>query len=234
MKISENSKPIPALILFAIGILSGLIFSVLAIWADYESSSYGFLKRATTQLKGLSCPILMNREETGTIKLKITNIMDRKISPSVRVETSTRLELTSEIESFELEPGESRTLTWTVNSENIDLKQFIFTKALIYSAYPMPDQENTCGIFIVSTPLKGIWITAFLLITSLLCTGYGSFILYKNKPQLKQISQLLFIAGTCLLLLINSFVGSWIFSVVLLVLLLLLIIITIGAFTTGE
>lgn len=230
----KTSKPIFALILFSLGILFGLIFSVLAVWADYEATSYGFLKRANTQLKGLSCPILMNRDETGTIKLKVTNTTDRKISPSVRMETSTRLELTSEIESFELEPGESRVLTWTVNSENIDLKQFIFTKALIYSAYPMPDQENTCGIFILPISIKGNSITAFFVILSLLCTGIGSFLLYKNRPQLKQISQLLFIAGISLALLINSFLGSWIFSVILLVLLLLLIIITIGSFTAEE
>lgn len=174
----------------------------------------------------------MNKNETGTIKLNVTNTADRKISPSVRIETSTRLELTSEIESFELEPGQSRTLTWTVNSENIDLQQFIFTKALIYSAYPMPDQENTCGIFIVPTSIKGNLITAFLVIVSLLCTGSGIFLLYKNKP--KQISQLLFIAGISLLLIINSFFGSWILSVILLVLLILLIIITIGAFTTEQ
>jgi hypothetical protein len=231
MKISKLTF---ALIIFSVGILSGLIFSVLAVWADYEATSYGFLKRATTQLKGLSCPILMNRDETGTIKLTVKNTTERKISPSVRMETSTRLELTSEIESFELEPGESRTLTWTVNSENIDLKQFIFTKALIYSAYPMPDQENTCGVFIIPTSIKGDLISAFFVILYLLCTGIGSLLLYKNKPQIKQINQLLFIAGLSLALLINCFLGSWIFSVILLVLLLLLTIITIGAFTAEE
>jgi hypothetical protein len=35
-------------ILYTVGILLGITLATLATWADYESASYGFARRATT------------------------------------------------------------------------------------------------------------------------------------------------------------------------------------------
>jgi hypothetical protein len=228
-----KTKPILAFIFFFIGISLGIAITVIAIWGDFEAASYGFSNRASMFLKGLSCPILMTRDEVGNVKLKITNKTDRNISPDIRMEFSARFSRPTASESIELAPGESRTLTWTIDSENIDLGQFIFAKALIYSAAPMPDQENTCGVLVLSTAGKGVWITAILTIICLFSLGGGSFLLYTVRPPLKQKNQILFVAGITLLLLAISFLGWWLQAVVLLAILVLMIVIMLGTFASG-
>lgn len=222
--------PTLALSLLAIGIFLGIALSVMAAWPDLEASFYGFSNQAHRTLPGLSCPILMTKDEVGIVKLKVTNNTDQKVSPTVRMEFSTQLVLATASESIQLAPGESRTLTWTVDAENIDLGKFIFAKALIYGAYPMPSRENTCGTYVLPVPGNGIWITNILTTLCLLCLGSGSFFLYKIEPPIKQANLFRLTAVIILLLLVISFLGWWLQTIFLLAILLLIIVIGLGTF----
>lgn len=213
-------------ILYFLGILLGITLSTLAAWADYESTSYGFLRRAKTPFRGLSCPILMTRDETRTIKIKLTNSTEKKISPSIRTEISTKLVADSKLEFFELEPDESLLIERTINAENIDLGQFIFVKAAVFSSYPLPDQENTCGVFILPIHGNGTTILIFTSMISLLSTLTGLFFLYKSNYPKKHIYPLLFIATAIILAMTFSFLGLWIQATLMIVLAILTVFIT--------
>src|SRR5215212_3944676 len=84
-------KPLFSILLVLAGILIGLLFALLAVWADYEATAYGFLKRANTPLRGLRCPVFIGRNERATVSIKVSNPTDQTISPSVRSELSTPL-----------------------------------------------------------------------------------------------------------------------------------------------
>ena len=213
-------------ILYVVGVLLGLTLSTLASWADYEATSYGFVRRAQMPFKGLTCPILMTRDETQTIKVRFTNITGKKISPSIRTEISTKLAADSKLEFFELKPGETLLVERTIGSENIDLGQFIFVKAAVFSSFPLPDQENTCGVFILPIRGNGPVILILVSILSLIFTFISIFFLYRSDHPKKHIYPLTFIAVAMTLALVFSFLGSWIPTVLMLVLVVLTIFIT--------
>jgi hypothetical protein len=228
MKTQTQPKPTLALILLVIGILLGITLSVVATWADFEAAFYGFTKQAKTPLSGLSCPILMANNESRTISVKITNQTVEAISPSVKAEISTSLEPATTLEFIDLAPGESRTFTWTIGPENIDLRQFIFAKVLVFSAYPMPDEENTCGVFILPVRGNGTWILIVATIISVLSLGSGAWLLYKKDLPAKQIRPILFLVTVILLTLVTSFLGLWIQSIALLAITVLMIFIILS------
>lgn len=213
-------------ILYAVGILLGVTIATLAIWADYEAASYGFPRRAQTPFKGLSCPIFMTRNETQTIQIRLTNSTEKKISPSIRTEISTKLVTDEKLEFFELGPGESLLVERTIDSENIDLGQFIFAQTSIFSAHPLPDQENTCGVFILPMGGNGTVILIVISLISLISTIMGLFLLNKSNVPKKIFYPLGFIAIVMVLAMTCSFLGLWIQGILMLVLAILTVFIT--------
>ena len=228
MKKSFSTLPI---VLFGLGVLLGITLSTLAAWADYESASYGFAHRANSPFRGLSCPILMTQGESQTVKIKMTNTSGRAIHLSMRTEISTRLTPDTQLEFFDLAPGESMQAQRTIGPDNVDFGQFIFVKAGIFSAYPLPDQENTCGIFILPMQGNGFTILITTTILSILLIAGGMFMFRKIDGVKRNFNGLLFIAVATLLAMVFSFSGLWIQSTLLLVLAILAGFIMLGVTT---
>lgn len=210
-----------SILIFAIGVLIGLTLATLATWPDFEASSYDFARNTNTPLNGLRCPILLNRNETGTVSLTVSNTTDKLLTPSVKTQISTRDDPNSFLESIRLAAGESKRLEWTIGPENIDLEYFIFAKALVYASYPIPNREATCGTFIMDLPFGG---TSFLiLMVTLSLTGMGSGLYMLNKINQRSertemnLRPMYFLAVLILLALIVSFMGWWIQSIVVIV-----------------
>lgn len=206
------------LILYVIGILMGMTLATLATWADYESTSYGFLRRAQTPFKGLTCPIFMARDETQIVKIKLTNTTGKKISPSIRTEISTRLTADSKLEFFELKPGESLHMERSIGPDNIDLGQFIFVKVGVFSSHPLPDQESTCGVFILPMNGNGTLLLIIATIVSLFVSGGSLFLMRKDGQPEKSVRPLVFIAAVTLLAMTLAFLGAWIPAALMIVL----------------
>ncbi len=215
---------------FFAGILLGLTLSVLSMWADFESNFYGFTKQTKPAFYGLSCPILMTANESGTISITITNTSAKPISANVRTEISSKLVPIKTIEFIPIAPGETATLYKTINAENIDLKQFIFAKVLVYSVYPMPDQESTCGVFILPMRGNGTLILIAGTILSLLFTAGGIYFLHKNSLPARRLNPLLFITALIIPTMFFSYLGWWVLTVFLIVVLTLTLVVTSGDF----
>jgi hypothetical protein len=216
--IMQKPKHIFHFILYFIGVLLGITLATLSTWADYESTAYGFPRRAQTPFKGLSCPILMTRDETQTIKIRLTNSTEKKLSPSIRTEISTRVTADSKLEFFELAPGESLLVERIIGPQNIDLGQFIFVQASVFSSYPLPNRESTCGVFILPMQGNGTLILIAATILSLLFSAGGLFQLRQDGQPEKSIRPLLFIAIVMTLAMTLAFLGAWIPAALMIVL----------------
>ena len=219
-------------ILFTLGVLSGLILTTLSTWADLEASYYGFSRRASSGLSGFSCPILMTANESNVISLKLNNTTGGKISPTILVETSSPVTAFEFTENLELAAGERKTLEWSVGPGNLDLKRFIFAKALVYSAYPLPDSETTCGIFVLKLPGNGVVITWGMIVLSLFGMGIGLYGAYQAQGPKQRgvdvIRQLIFLSLIVLLGLFAAFMGWWILGMSVLVVSVLFVAISVG------
>jgi hypothetical protein len=209
MKENKNQRQpqFPWIVALA-GILLGLLLSLLAVWADYESTSYGFPRRAQAPFRGLTCPVFLGRNESAKVSLKISNPTDRNLSPGVRTEISTAGEPISEVEAISLAPGEQRTLQRTVGPENVDLGMFIFVDALVYSVYPMPDRETTCGILVLPIA-NGTYPLILGTLLSILCMAVGAYLLHKSDLPSRRSPSLFFLVITTLLAMLLGYIGLW-------------------------
>jgi len=218
---------------YGMGVIVGFFLIFVAAWADMEASAYDFPRLANAGLGGLRCPVLMTPDETSTIALDVSNPTEGQISPSIRTLISTRRLPEEFLDGIQLTPGESKRLEWTVDAENIDLGSFIFAKVLLYSAYPLPTQEATCGIFILDLPGTGRMIVPVMMTLSLISMGWGLYringLRTANERLRKHMGSMTFLAILIGLGIALSFIGGWIFSLLVLVVSLLLIIILLGS-----
>jgi len=216
-------------VIYALGVLVGLGLAVIATWADVEANFYGFPRRANNALGGLRCPVILSRNETGVVSLRVSNPTDRTLSPSVKTEISTPILAESFLKSVRLAPGESSRLEWRVGPENIDLEYFIFVKVLVYAFYPIPDRETTCGTFIMDLPLSGSTFLSLMVTLSLTAMGIALYLLYRSRARIPQAAAVLppltFLALVIILAFVISFIGWWIQATVALVIAVLAIFI---------
>ena len=223
---------------YIFGIVIGLYLIVIATWADMESAFYGFPRLAEAGLGGFSCPVLMTPNDTNKVSLRVSNPLDQSISPSIKIMISTSTMADEFLENVELAPGESKILEWTVGPDNIDLEHFIFAKVLMYSAYPLPSKEDTCGIFIVNLPVSGKILLPILVVISLLGMGWGIYgmnrIGVSNGWLEKKFRPMAFLAIIVALGFIVSFMVGWIPSILLLAVAVLMVFILLGSFFMNE
>jgi len=236
-----KNKRISPLIIFlgyAVGVAIGLYLIIIATWADMESAFYGFPRLAEAGLGGFNCPVLMTPNDTNTISLKVSNPTDQAISPAIKTMISTSTVAEEYIENIQLAPGKTKRLEWVVDSDNIDLGKFIFAQTLMYSAYPLPSKEDTCGIFIVNLPGSGKVILPILVIASLLGMGWGLYVARKpgasNGWAEKHIRPMSFLAIVIALGFVVSFEVGWIPSILVLAVALLMVFILLGSFIMSE
>jgi hypothetical protein len=218
-----------AVVLALAGVFIGLLLAVFSTWADYESTSYGFMKRANTPFRGLSCPMFIGRNESRTVSVRVSNPTDRTLSPSVRIEISTLVDPDSKIDFVTLAPGEQATIQRAVGPENIDLGSFIFVSALVSTSYPIPDRETTCGIFVLPIPQGSSLVLYLGTAISLLCMSSGLLTLYKKGTLAGRVRSIILIVILTLVMMLFSFLGLWLPATLLLVLLILFLVISLGA-----
>ena len=222
-------------IIFYTGALIGLVLTGLATWADLEAAMYGFDLTGGQRLTTLRCPILMTANETSSFSVKVTNPTDDKHSPYIITDVTTRLAPVSSYTPLVLAPHESKQVEWTIGPDNLELHRFIFAYARVYGYYPLPNRENTCGIFIVNLPTNGKVITWSMVGLSLMGIGVGLYGIAKTQsPEQSRRGDILrykLLAVLVVAGIITSFIGGWFLGGILLVVSPLAMI--ISAFSIG-
>lgn len=215
------------------GIWVGWLLSLLAVWADYESTSYGFLRRAQAPFRGLTCPVFVGKNESSVVSLKVSNPTDRTLSPGVWTQISTASELDSKIEHIQLAPGEQVTLHRSVGPQNVDLGMFIFVDTLVYAVHPLPDRETTCGILVLPIANGSNLLIGGTAISIFLMAG-GMYLLYKNGWLSRRSRSILFMVTATLLGMSFGYLGWWLVSLLLIILSFLTLLIRAGDFFTSQ
>jgi hypothetical protein len=221
MKINQTTSTLGAL-LYILAVIAGFFLTGISTWGDMEADSYGFPRRANSSLRGLACPILLTRNETGAISLRVSNPTDQPLHPSARTEISAAFEPEVFIESIDLAPGESKRLEWTLKPENVVLGNFILSNVQVYASYPIPNREKTCGILIMNLPGSGGIIVTALAAFTLIGLGWGLYLMNRSglRKNLAPLTwnAILFLAVLIIIGLFLSAMGSWVPSIGVLVL----------------
>jgi hypothetical protein len=226
MQSHDPSKRILGIFLFTAGLLLGTLLTAALTWASLEATFYGFQRLPGDSFDGLTCPALMTPHETGTILVEIRNSSNKIIDPIIRIDVSTRGVPDSQQALLTLQPGEAGKFERTITAENIDLRTFIFAKAYRYPAYPLPNAEATCGIFVLDLPiLNGKQLFYLWLVLSLVLVPSGLWMWSSSlRPESagRMINAAKMLAVLVLFGLLVSIKGVWMMGLLSLAVILLM------------
>jgi hypothetical protein len=233
---------ITGLILFGLGILTGALFYGNAAWGDFEAYLFDPDNRGNTQLRALSCPVLISPGETGIITAAIHNPTRSTVKPILKANISQGF-VTLKMEDkriLTLAPGETISLQWPVTAEEAAWDRFVLFKISSF-AYPTPSQVGSCGVVVTHLfGLPGAAAAALETGLSLALSITGLLLwLFANRPLLQSRSiNMLAVLVTLLIILgiglISSFLGWWIVGGLCLLLSFLVSIVATGYFITSA
>jgi len=137
--------------LFFLGVVMGLILSVIAIWNNFESTSYYFAGVKHDPFKGLRCPIMIAPSEKGIVTAVFNNPTDEEDNFYYRAEISGRAFSTRQIEAHvAVPPHQAKSVRLSVDVHDIDLLFFILIKITILPNSVRSTQESTCGSMVTN------------------------------------------------------------------------------------
>ena len=143
----NNSARITAALIYAVGVLLGLVFLALTVWSDLEATLFESWLRADKPISTLSCPVMITRDEVGVVSITVDNSLDREITVLVRTHISDGfLTLIREIDTRPTIPaGEAETLTYEIEADNAVWGLFVLNRVYVASTYPVPSRGNVRG-----------------------------------------------------------------------------------------
>lgn len=240
MNLSEKTIHKFSFILFYLGVIIGLLLYAGAAWADYESILFDVQVSADKPAWSLKCPIMISPQETGQIRYSIKNNGEKKVERRMQVHISHGYVsyIDEEWVSVELQPGESKSLSWDFNAENAAWERMVLMRLYILSRYPLPSQTSTCGVLVMDIlGLSGGLITGLACIFSVLWMGLGIY-LYRGaagsikKPETARI--LMTTCGIVVFGLISALAGWWVFEILAVVGSILLILVSAGYYFANS
>lgn len=216
----QNVLRIAGFLLFALGMVIGMLFYGSATWADIEAFLFDSSFSADKPLSTLSCPTIIGPGETGVLKATFTNPSDKTFRPRIRARfTAGLVSLMREEETrLSLEPGQSQQLEWKVTGEDAVWGNFILARVYQFRQYPQPSLSATCGVLVVDfLGLGGKWLTALAVANSLLWMLVGASLWMAGSRPLLRHSQTTTQAMLALIVVVvlgiaGSLTGLWLLS----------------------
>ncbi|MCL7452930.1 MAG: hypothetical protein M8467_07750 [Anaerolineae bacterium] len=232
-----------SMLLFSIGLLLGLALSTVAVWADIEAMRFdrGLTLLRDASLSTLRCPVILDSEKTGTVRASIKNSLDRPVTLLIRAHVSRYLTLMREdVTRLRLEAGETQSLEWAVDSEDIVYEHLILVKVHQHRSYPLLGRTGSCGIVVLDLPgLTGPQVVAGAVAGSLLGIALGLGLwLATARPlgasNLEVVRAMGVVAASAVLVMIASLLGWWLLGGLALIATLLLIGAVVGHFSARR
>ena len=214
------------LYIFFAGVLLGMVFSALLTWADFEASVFDRpTDSKASKLGSLRCPVMLNQQETGTVRATFDNPTDYAARRTIdsNISQGFVILMREERTRIDLEPGEKRTLQWTISPEDAAWGRFVLVHIETQRSGSLPSRSGSCGVLVANLPIgTGIQITIFIVVVSLLLIVIGT-ILWRRGTEvqhkdLRTIDYLALALGPfTLLALIMGLLGIWLVSFILIV-----------------
>lgn len=225
--------------LFTLGALLGIGLTIAGVWADLEANFYGFDKVSDRKISTLRCPVLMSSQESATISAAFTNPSDTPVEPLIRADISSSMLFEDRREQIRILPGETRSVTWSVTAENIDLGRFIFIKVYQYPASVLPPGEATCGVMVFNfLGLNGTQMTVLALAGSVIGLLGGLFLLERSNRlapnKLPDFRRFWFIILLVALGIFTSLTGRWLIGTFVLAVIVLAVGSVVGSLVQNS
>ncbi|MGE5123183.1 MAG: hypothetical protein ACM3H7_01590 [Acidobacteriaceae bacterium] len=217
-------------ILIIIAIVLGILVTIVRAVPDLESQLYGFIRYGYPRLTTLRCPMLMTSLDRLPVTIRLKNPLDKNLTWYVNTQLSTPLVMTTDKQTLELSPGETRILTYEVDKNNIDLQIFIFAH-VFSSAGSLGMREATCGTFTLPLSFTGgpyIYYSALGAFVLFTVAGLWLWLRHADMSEPSVVSRswwLRFLIPVLALAIVTSIFGWWLLAFLLLILTMLTLIV---------
>jgi hypothetical protein len=206
-----------SVIIFLLGALTGIIFSLFMVWAQFEASLWNETPTEDEALDGFTCPLMVTSGEYGVIRIEYENPLDRTINPVIRTYITQGLISLQREEATrpEILAGETTRLEYTVVASDAVWNRFIFVRAYALPQFTLPSRSGSCGILVVDLPLPNGWMVVILaLLISVGGMGGGIWLWYKvNFPFSERANNtfraMVFLAAITVLGLVLELLSIW-------------------------
>ena len=214
-------------IIFALALILGVLLCLVRAIPDLEATMFGFIKFGYPALSSMRCPPLMTTSDRQPVTIKLKNNLDRPLAYSVTAQFSSPVLINSVSDRLELQPGETRVLSWDVSQENINMGSFIFARVFTSAAKAQGMNESLCGTFVMNLPLTGgpviyfaaIFVTALFIVLGLWLWRRNTLL---SEPHLvAQFTWMRFNAVLIVIGVIAGYMDSWFASLLCVFLILL-------------
>ena len=175
------------LLIFALGVLPGLMLGAYLVWADVEATLFDASMVTDAKLNTLRCPLLMTAADGETaVSASFTNpSLENPSRVVVRARISAGfVTLISQNEAIEqLQPLESRTFSWPLTAADVVYGRFILVRVSNVRNAQIPGQTASCGVVFLDIPIiKGWHVVVLSLVSSLLLMGSGAYLWIRRRP----------------------------------------------------
>ncbi len=220
-------------ILFSLGFVIGLAVFAGAVWADFEAAMFDTSIRGDATLRGVRCPVIITKDETGIISAPFHNPLDRVANFAIRTRISEGFVtlMREEKELLPVAPGATERLEWTVTADDAAYGRVVLVRMLSRGGYPLPSRDASCGILVLDVPfLSGGQILTLGVVASFVLMALGGALWLVGSGPLREGFQLDLtrgmgaLVGSVLIGMLVAFMGSWLLGVALVVITALLVV----------
>jgi hypothetical protein len=163
-----------AILLFLVGVFLEIAFSGRVLWGEIEARTYISSPSGSLGLT-LKCPLVLSRNETGTISALILNSLDEEVLPVVTASLSRNTSPKEISGTLMLAPHTSQVMQWQVDASNTVFGRLILVNISQRKYRDLPAREGYCSIlFLDLLGMKGRLILILLCSVCLLCIIAGS------------------------------------------------------------
>jgi hypothetical protein len=221
-----------SILLFAIGVILGIVLISINTWGDLEAGLFDSLIQAEEGIQSLNCPAMMTTSEISTVSASFTNTHVRSVERRIRVHISSgnATMMREELAQLPLTPGKTEKLQWVVSPEDAAYNdKFILVRVYMFPKAPLSAQDGSCGILVVNIPyFTGNQILTSAYVASILSLVIGTALwTNNNKPlQTKQeniFRAMILLVGIIVVGMVVSHLGWWMLGVVSLALTIILL-----------
>jgi hypothetical protein len=225
-------------VIFVLGLLLGLALAIVVLWGDFEATSYFNSGAGYAPFGGLNCPALMSPSEVATLSATFDNPGNREIQPYYEVEISGAAASRGLEGQPQVAAHSSKTVSWTVDANDIDLGYFVMTRIDVLPFAGNPARESTCGIVVLNllglsgSQILGLWLGASL-IGIVLGLGMSETGNEAGDRKERSVQNGLRAGGVAVLLaLLTALIGSWVISLIFSAITILLLLILLRMATS--
>lgn len=221
------------LYVFFVGVLVGMFFTALLTWADFEANLFDApTDTSALKLESLQCPVLLNKDETSTVTASFANPTEWAIRRTIDTHISHGfvILMREERTRIDLEPGEKRTLQWTISPEDAAWGRFVLVRIHVQRNGALPPRSGSCGVLVVNLPFgTGLQIAIGIAGASLLLMIGGAVVwLRGTAAQHRDLRVAEYVAlalgPATLLAFIFNLIGFWFGSALVLIAAMLAIV----------